>query len=68
MAPLIDERFLRHRLKSTSVAGITATAAALLMFLYHVWFDHRWSWELLSIGLINVAVKLSLMTWYHFND
>lgn len=64
----IDERFLRHRLKSTSAAGITATGFALVLFLYHLLAQHTYRWELLAVGVVNVAVKLSLMTWYHFTD
>lgn len=64
----IDERFLRHRLKSTSMAGMVATAVALVLFAYHAWFDHVFRWELLAIGVVNVIVKFSLMAWYHYTD
>src|SRR5438477_2123764 len=43
----IDERFLMHRLRSTSLAAMAGGALALGLFLYHYWFQHVWNWELL---------------------
>lgn len=64
----IDERFLTHRLKSTSVAGISCAIVALVLFMYRHYVDHIWSWDLAAVALTNVVVKLSLMLWYRFND
>jgi hypothetical protein len=36
----IDERFLEHRRRSTSTAGITVAAAAILLWGYHYYVDH----------------------------
>src|SRR5262245_55560635 len=41
---LIDERFLAHRLRSTSLAGIAGGALAALLWFYRYVFDHRWNW------------------------
>jgi hypothetical protein len=60
----IDERFLTHRLKSTSVAGITSTVLALVLFMYRFYGQHIWSWDLAAVAITNVAVKLSLMLYY----
>ena len=60
----IDERFLTHRLKSTSVAGITSTILALVLFAYHFYWQHIWSWDLAAVALTNVVVKVSLMLYY----
>jgi len=60
----IDERFLTHRLRSTSIAGITSTILALALFAYHFYWQHIWSWDLAAVALTNVAVKLSLMIYY----
>jgi len=62
----IDERFLTHRLWSTSIAGTAGGVLALGLFLYHELADHVWNWELLSIGITMAVVKLGLMTWYRF--
>jgi membrane protein YdbS with pleckstrin-like domain len=64
----IDERFLTHRLKSTSVAGISCAIVALVLFMYRHYVDHIWSWDLAAVALTNVVVKISLMVWYRFND
>lgn len=65
---LVDERFLTHRLRSTSTAGIVTAVLAILLFAYRFYFDHRWNWDVGAVGLTFVAVKLALMVWYHFTD
>jgi hypothetical protein len=62
----VDERFLQHRLWSTSISGTAGGVLAMLLFLYHNWFDHVWNWELLAVGITMATVKVTLMTWYHF--
>lgn len=68
LGQFVDERFLEHRRRSTSVAGIVSAVLALLLFEYRLWRDQIWSWDLLSIGLVFVAIKLTLMFWYRFRD
>ena len=65
---LIDERFLMHRLRSTSLAGVIGGCTAILLFAYRYFIDHRWSSDLLSIGVIIVAVKLTALAWYRWTD
>ena len=65
---VIDERFLRHRQQSTSIAGIAGGVLALCLFAYRFYIDHVWSWDLLAVGLTFVGVKLALMTWYFLTD
>jgi hypothetical protein len=64
----VDERFLDHRRRSTSVAGMLGALVALGLFLYRFIFDHVWSWDLLAVGLTVAVVKLALMAWYLFTD
>jgi hypothetical protein len=64
----VDERFLSHRLRSTSLAGIVCTVLALLLFEYHFFFNHVWSWDLLAVALTFVSVKLGAMVWYRLRD
>ena len=64
----VDERFLEHRRRSTSTAGIVAACLALVLFEYRFWTSHVWSWDLLSVGLAFVAIKLGLMLWYRIKD
>ncbi len=64
----VDERFLRHRLHSTSLAGIVGGISAILLFCYRFYIEHVWSWDILAIALIIVGVKLSMMIWYLITD
>lgn len=60
----VDERFLKHRLWATSIAGTAGGIVAVGLFIYHLLADDVWNWELLAIGITMAAVKLILMTWY----
>jgi hypothetical protein len=64
----IDERFLTHRRRSTSLAGVIGGMLATCLFAYRYYVDHLWSWDLLAVSLTIVVVKLSLMTWYLLTD
>ncbi|HEX5177815.1 MAG TPA: hypothetical protein VFW04_00675 [Gemmatimonadaceae bacterium] len=64
----IDERFLTHRLKSSSSAGIVATLVAIGLFMYRDYADGVWSWDLLAVALTFVGIKMGLMAWYLFTD
>jgi hypothetical protein len=64
----IDERFLTHRLRSTSTAGIIGGVFSLLLFMYRYYIQHIRNWDLLAVGITFVVVKMSLMAWYHFTD
>ena len=68
LGPFVDERFLEHRRRSTSFAGIVSGCLALVLFEYRLWHDHIYSWDLFSIGLVFVVVKLSMMLWYRLRD
>ena len=63
-----DERFLTHRLRSTSAAGIIGATVAGLLWFYRFLIDHRISWDLFAVLLTTVVVKVSLMLWYRFTD
>lgn len=63
-----DERFLMHRLRSTSIAGVAAGTLAVLLWFYHYVHDHRWDWELLAIGITMAVIKQGLMMYYRFRD
>jgi hypothetical protein len=64
----IDERFLMHRLRSTSLAGMIGGCTAILLFEYRLYHDHFWSWDLLTVGVTIVVVKLAALIWYRLND
>ena len=64
----VDERFLTHRQRSTSIAGIAGGVSALLLFAYRYYVQHRLNWDLLAIAVLIVVLKLALMMWYRFTD
>jgi hypothetical protein len=64
----IDERFLTHRRRSTSIAGIAGGSVAILLFAYRYYINHVWSWDLLGVATTIVVVKVSLMAWYSLTD
>jgi hypothetical protein len=61
---LLDERFFEHRRRSTSIAGIAAAEAALLLFGYHYFVNHTARWDLLGVAAVFGVIKLALMIWY----
>ena len=65
---LVDERFLDHRRRSTSTAGMLCAAFALLLFLYRYYGDGVLSWDLFAVGAGFVGIKLGLMIWYRLTD
>jgi hypothetical protein len=65
---LIDERFLTHRLRSTSTAGIVGGVVAIILWFYRYVVDHRWDWDLFAVAVTIVAVKVALMIWYRLTD
>lgn len=61
---MVDERYLMHRLKSTSLAGVVAAvlmgASCLYQFYVHGVLRHDLFWIL----IIMAAVKLGAMLYY----
>jgi hypothetical protein len=68
LGKVVDERFLAHRLRSSSTAGIAGGVLASLLFSWRCFFDHRLDWDLLAVGATFVGVKLGLMVWYRLTD
>jgi len=64
----IDERFLTHRLRSASTAGVVTTILAALGFAWHYYVDGFWSWDLLAVVVVFICTKWSLMAWYRWTD
>jgi len=64
----VDERFLMHRLRSTSIGGLAAVLLAGGLFLFHLFGRHVYRWDLFSIVATAAIVKLSVLAWYRFND
>jgi len=68
LTKIFDERFLEHRRRSTSIAGVTGAVLALCLFEYRYFVNHMWNWDLLAVGLTFVVIKLGMMTWYYLTD
>jgi hypothetical protein len=64
----VDERFLEHRRRSSSVAGILAASLALVLFEWRFFVDHVWSWDLLGVALTFVVIKMGMMVWLKVRD
>jgi hypothetical protein len=65
---VIDERFLMHRLRSTSMGGVAAATRATLLWLYRYTVDRRFSWDLFAVALTMIVVKWTLMIWYRTHE
>jgi hypothetical protein len=68
LGKFVDERFLEHRRRSTSVAGLAGALLAVTLFEYRLFHDHVIRWDLLAVVLLMVVVKMSMMLWYRFSD
>ena len=64
----IDERFFRHRQRSTSVAGLAGAWVAMGIVVYRYFTWRVVSWDLLAVVATMGAVKLALMTWYFITE
>ena len=68
LGKFVDERFLEHRRRSSSVAGIASACLAVVLFEYRFFWNHIWSWDLLSVALLFILLKMSLFTWFRLKD
>jgi hypothetical protein len=64
----VDERFLKHRLRATSNAGIACAVLALLLCMYRYYHDHVVSRDLLAVALTFLVLKYALLFWYRRTD
>jgi hypothetical protein len=65
---LLDERFVLHRYRSTSHAGV-AVAVAIGGWAVHDQLTlGRMRWDLIALLGLMVAVKLGFMVWYTLRD
>ena len=64
----IDERFLTHRLRSTSFAGMAAVLLTGGFFFYHYFSNHVIRWDFFSIIAAAAIVKISFLIFYRLTD
>lgn len=67
LGKFVDERFLEHRRRASSIAGIATALLAVGLFEYRFIHDHIWSWDLVIVALTFVVLKMSLFAWYRLN-
>lgn len=65
---LFDERFVLHRYKSTSHAGVAVALAIAGWAVHDQVILGRIRWDLLALLGLMVAVKLGFMAWYTLRD
>ena len=63
-----DERFLAHRLRSTSLAGTAAVIVTAFLFFRELLTLDRIRWDLFAIIATAAVVKLAVLAWYRFTD
>ena len=61
---VVDERFLMHRLRSSSVASMVGGTAAGALFMYRWIADDVHEWDLFAVLAVMALVKVSMMTYY----
>jgi len=64
----IDERFFRHRQRSTSLGGLAGAWVAAGLLAYRYYANGILSRDLLAVLLTMGAVKLALMAWYFLTE
>ncbi len=64
----VDERFLDHRRRASSIAGFATLIVAVVLFEYRLLHDQLVSWDLLVVILTFAVFKISLFAWYRFHD
>jgi hypothetical protein len=64
----IDERFFRHRQRSTSVAGLAGALVAAGLLYYRYFAQGIWSWDLFAVLATLATVKMALMVWYFLTE
>lgn len=68
LGQFVDERFLEHRRRASSLAGFAVLILAGALFEYRYFHDHVWSWDLFALLLLFAAVKFSAFFWYRIHD
>ena len=63
LSRIIDERFLAHRQRATSIGGTAAAILATCLFAWRYVVEDNLSLDLLAVALTAVIVKLAVMIW-----
>ncbi len=63
----VDERFLTHRMRSTSIGGIAGVLLAAAFF-FNSLAHHIIRWDYFAIVATAAVVKISVLIWYRLTD
>jgi hypothetical protein len=62
--PMLDERFIMHRFKSTRLAVLAGTVLTFVLFTYYAVVRDEIRWDLFSIIASMAVVKICAMVYY----
>jgi hypothetical protein len=68
LGKFVDERFLEHRRRSTSLAGIMGCLLAGIIFEYRLIFHGQIAWDLFAVIVTMGLVKVAMMLWFRYRD
>ena len=64
----VDERFLDHRRRASSAAGIACAILAIVLAFFRWYRDRVVSLDLLAVVAVFIVVKYALFFWYRRTD
>jgi hypothetical protein len=64
----VDERFLGHRRRATSTAGIACAVLALGLAFFRWYHERVVSYDLLAVVGTFIVIKYALFFWYRRTD
>jgi hypothetical protein len=64
----VDERFLDHRRRAASAAGMTCAVLAIGLAFFRWYRDRVVSFDLIAIATTFIVVKYALFFWYRRTD
>jgi len=64
----IDERFLEHRRRSTSIASLAGALVAYGLLMYRLLAQHRLRWDLFAVIPATALVQVGMRLRYRDSD
>ena len=65
---VVDERFLAHRRRSTSLAGMAGALVAAGLLAWRWYAEGRFNVDLFVVLAAMALVKVAVLTWSSFTD
>lgn len=64
----VDERFLEHRRRSSTMAAMAGVCVAGGLFEYRLLAQHVLAWDLFAVVAVMAVVKMGTFAWYRAKD